>query len=128
MNYVNSDKLLPEHRRLFPSLLLCALALSVPLPATAQQAPAPTTVAVAGGGADIVPDGRQHTWIEIDQSAGVIRFITGGQEQAVLDADGLHVRGDITYGGVIADEGAGGFADRTGREDNQSERERDHER
>lgn len=34
---------------------------------------------------------------------GVIRFMVDGQEQARIDAAGLHVNGDIGYSGSLAD-------------------------
>ena len=107
--YVNPDKpfalrlLAPASGRLFPGLLFCVLALLAPLPATAQEAPVSNGQAVAGKAAAATPDAQPRTRIEIDQSAGVIRFITGGQERAVLDADGLHVRGDIHFTGQVID-------------------------
>lgn len=49
------------------------------------------------------------TRIEADEKAGVIRFIVEGEVRAVLDASGLHVQGDIGFGGVMTDYGAEGF-------------------
>lgn len=46
------------------------------------------------------------TRIEADDSAGVIRFIVKGREEARLDETGLHVRQGIGYGGAITDGGA----------------------
>lgn len=34
---------------------------------------------------------------------GTIVFLVGGQEQARLDASGLHVNGDVNYSGAITD-------------------------
>ena len=89
--------------RLLPGLLFCVLALSAPLPATAQEVPKTSAQAVAGKVAAPTPDGALRTRIEIDQDAGVIRFITGGQERAILNADGLRVRGDIQFTGQVID-------------------------
>lgn len=43
------------------------------------------------------------TRVEIDADANVIRFFIDGHEQAVLDAEGLHVNGSIDYSGTVAD-------------------------
>ena len=68
---------------------------------------------MAGKAAVAAPNTKPRTRIEIDQDAAVIRFITDGQERAVLDADGLHVRGDIHFTGQVIDTNtwqAGGSA------------------
>ncbi|MBL27256.1 MAG: hypothetical protein CMM50_06880 [Rhodospirillaceae bacterium] len=43
------------------------------------------------------------TRIEVDEEADVIRFIVGGEERAVLDADGLHVNGSVEFTGTMTD-------------------------
>jgi len=40
-----------------------------------------------------------------DQKEGAVRFVIDGQEQARIDATGLHVVGDINYGGALTDTG-----------------------
>lgn len=45
------------------------------------------------------------TRVETDQKAGVIRFIVNGREEARLDAEGFHVRGDVDYRGAMGDFG-----------------------
>lgn len=47
----------------------------------------------------------EATRIEIDQKSGVIRFVVGGQERAVLDAAGLHVNGNLEFTGQTIDIG-----------------------
>lgn len=47
--------------------------------------------------------GQSATRIEADTDSNVIRFFINGQEQAVLDAQGLHVNGSIAYSGTITD-------------------------
>lgn len=49
------------------------------------------------------------TRVEIDPAAHVIRFVIGGREAMLLDATGLHVRGDVSYGGAVSDYGPAGF-------------------
>ena len=49
------------------------------------------------------PVGQQATRIETDQKTGAIRFIVNGQEQARIDATGLHVRGNFEYSGEAVD-------------------------
>ncbi|MNE18699.1 hypothetical protein D3C81_303450 [compost metagenome] len=39
----------------------------------------------------------------INTRDGVIRFMIDGEEQARIDAGGLHVKGDIYYSGTITD-------------------------
>ena len=46
---------------------------------------------------------QEATRIEADPAAGVIRFFVEGKPRAVLHSDGLHVKGDISYTGVIVD-------------------------
>ena len=50
-----------------------------------------------------------QTAVLADQDAGVIRFIIEGREAARLDAAGLHVRGNIDYGGTLKDSGPAGY-------------------
>lgn len=109
----SSDRLVRTRYRLFPCLIFCVLALSVPPPATAEEVPKSNRKTVAGKAAVAAPNTKPRTRIEIDQDAAVIRFITDGQERAVLDADGLHVRGDIHFTGQVIDTNtwqAGGSA------------------
>lgn len=76
---------------------LCLLALfllALAGPAHAQQ----DTASVPDQSAE-----SPATRIEIDEQAGVIRFVIDGEERAVLDADGFHVDGDIDYAGTITD-------------------------
>lgn len=47
------------------------------------------------------------TTIQTDD--GVIIFVVDGQEAARIDVTGLHVRGDIAYGGTTTDYGSAGF-------------------
>lgn len=47
--------------------------------------------------------GQNATRIEADADSNVIRFFINGQEQAVLDAEGLHVDGSIDYTGGLTD-------------------------
>lgn len=51
--------------------------------------------------------------IEADQDSGVVRFVIDGREVARLDAAGLHVRGDINFGGALTDYGEAGFVRHT---------------
>lgn len=44
-----------------------------------------------------------------DESAGVLRFLIDGKEVARIDAQGLSIREDISYGGSITDYGQVGF-------------------
>jgi hypothetical protein len=47
------------------------------------------------------------TRIEVDEEASPIRFFIDGQERAVLNADGLHVKGNIEFPGRIIDTEGG---------------------
>lgn len=46
----------------------------------------------------------------VETAHGVIRFVIDGREIARIDADGLHVDGDIRYAGVAVDNGSKGSA------------------
>jgi hypothetical protein len=47
---------------------------------------------------------QQPVRIEIDQDAGHFTFIIDNEPAARLDKDGLHVLGDVTYGGLLIDK------------------------
>lgn len=49
-----------------------------------------------------------------DERAGIVRIIIEGREAAHFDAVGLHVRGNIDYGGMLTDYGHSGFDERAG--------------
>jgi hypothetical protein len=74
------------------SLLVCVL---IAASANAQES-------TPDKGGQESPSPRRAAVI-LDQESGVIRFIIDGREQAVLDADGLHVRGGIDYTGALTD-------------------------
>ena len=58
------------------------------------------------GGASSVPGAPMDKLsIVEDQEAGLFRFMIGEKEVARLGADGLHVEGNISYGGTITDVG-----------------------
>lgn len=80
---------------------LCLLAMTATGPASAQQ------------DAATVPDRTAATRIELDQEANAIRFFIDGEESAVLDAEGLHVRKSINYVGMITDYGRADFDNHT---------------
>lgn len=61
------------------------------------------TLCVFSGAALAQEDTR--TQIIVDEAAGVIRFLIAGDEQARLTEEGLQVRGDIVFGGMIRDAG-----------------------
>jgi hypothetical protein len=64
----------------------------------------------ATGPAAPQPTGQQEaTRIETDQKTGAIRFIVDGREIARFERDGLHVRQDVDYGGLMKDTGPGGY-------------------
>jgi hypothetical protein len=49
------------------------------------------------------------TRIETDQKTGAMLFIVNGQEEAQLDANGLHVRQSVQYGGTMTDVGVSSY-------------------
>jgi hypothetical protein len=63
----------------------------------------------AAGPAPFLPTGQEATRIETDQKTGAIRFIVDGREVARLERDGLHVRGNVEYGGMEKDTGPAGY-------------------
>jgi hypothetical protein len=50
---------------------------------------------------------RDRVEIQTDQAKGVVRFVIDGKPVAAFDKVGLHVDGDVMYGGVIEDTGRG---------------------
>lgn len=87
-----------------------AFVIALSAAALAQEQPSAFTDPLPGGA--VRP---QNTRIEIDQQADVIRIVIDGAEVARFDAGGLHVRGDVNYGGSIADYGQAGFDDHAGK-------------
>lgn len=73
-----------------PELSSPALAGSAPKPAQEQR-------------------GAESLAIVEDEEAKTFRFLIDGSEVARLDADGLHVRDSIEYGGSITDIGVGNY-------------------
>jgi len=49
------------------------------------------------------------TRIETDQKTGAIRFTVDGREVARFERDGLHVRQNVDYGGLVKDTGPEGY-------------------
>lgn len=76
-------------------LVLAALTISGPVPAQEAAKESASTA--------------QPTRIEADNDAHVIRFFIDGKEEAFLDSTGLHVKGEIGYGGNITDYGKDEF-------------------
>lgn len=73
---------------------LCALLLFLTAPAFSNEsppsAPAPKT---AAGKTQIITDEKNNT----------VRVLISGREVLTIDADGLHVNGDVDYWGVLTD-------------------------
>jgi hypothetical protein len=80
------------------TLLCCsALALfSLIAPANAEEV---KTDRLGGG----------DSYIAVDEETGTIVFVINGEKEAVLDAQGLHVRKDVQFGGVVRDTGTEAF-------------------
>lgn len=55
------------------------------------------------------PAQAEATRIDTDQKTGAIRFIVNGQEQARIDATGLHVRHNVAFGGMTKGIGSDGY-------------------
>jgi hypothetical protein len=55
------------------------------------------------------PSPPQRVQLIEDQNAGAVRVVVDGKDVARIDANGLHVRGDVAYGGVSLDYGGSGF-------------------
>ena len=73
-------------RTLLSIFLFLLFAASPLAPANAQQNP-------------------DATRIETDQHAGTITIVIDGHPTVVIDKTGLHVAGDLSYGGTISDSG-----------------------
>ena len=95
----------PSRRRVFPRRIalttLCALVLLSATTFAQQEQSHPALRDVAA------------TRIEVDEEANIIRFFVDGEETMRLDAEGLHVRNDIGYGGTVTDYGGSGFDEHT---------------
>jgi len=55
------------------------------------------------------------TRIVIDQTTKTFTFIIDNKPVALLDQEGLHVRGGIVYGGTLTDAGTSQFDEKVGR-------------
>lgn len=95
-------------RRVAALLAFCSLALCGA--AFAQEKPQSDSLKPAA------------TRIEADQDADVIRFIVNNREEMRLDSEGLHVRGNIEYSGVIADTGTYRDSDHPGMQRGKDEK------
>ena len=51
--------------------------------------------------------------IVTDEDAGAVRILIDGKPVVIIDETGLHVRGDISYGGKLTDYGTSGFDSHT---------------
>ena len=77
--------------------MVCAPALADTAPGgenTAAADPAQVTVGPANSGTRILVNDKDHT----------VRILVDGKEILTIDADGLHVQGNVNYTGVINDE------------------------
>lgn len=70
------------------ALILGAAALFLYAAASAQN-PAPALTMI----------GDEHTQLVVDTEAHTVRILIDGQEQAIIDREGLQVRGDIRSSG-----------------------------
>ena len=86
---------------------ICLIALSDPVQAQQKK--------TASGAVE-----PAATRIVVDEETGVIRFFIEGEEKARLDAAGMHVRGNVNYGGALMDYGRSGFKSQADRKENES--------
>ena len=75
------------------SLFFCALMVGSVLATSAQPSHAEDTA------------NKGKTEILVDENAGTVSILINGETAVLIDADGLHVRDSIEYGGTIADMG-----------------------
>ena len=83
-------------RAALATLFVCALIFA----ASAFVQEAPATIPVHN---------TPPTRIEVDQQANIIRFFIDGEESMRLDPNGLHIKDNQTYGGMIVDVGKTGY-------------------
>ena len=83
-------------RGLFLSLFFCALFLSVGAVSSYAEDVAATANTTTS---------KAKTEILVDDEAGTVSILINGEIAVLIDADGLHVRGGIEYGGTIVDMG-----------------------
>lgn len=83
-----------------PVLLAMAL-IAMPRPALCETA--------IGANSDQTAETSAATRIEVDEDGGRIRFYIDGELAVQLDADGFHVRHDVSYGDTLRDTGTDGF-------------------
>lgn len=67
------------------------------------------TAHAAGPAPSANGEAAQTTRIETDQKTGAVRIIVDGREVARFDRDGLHVRQNVDYGGLMKDTGPEGY-------------------
>ncbi len=82
-----------------PFAALSAFALCGLLLLALAAAPAPA------GQSPPSPVESQQTEVLVDEETGVVRIVVESREVVRIDADGLHVTGDITYTDTITDTG-----------------------
>lgn len=87
------------------SVLLAILSLFIAIPVCAQEVASSPAVLK-----DLVVEvGDTDTRLIVDTEQNIVRVMIEGEEVGRFDKDGLHVRGDISYGGSLTDYGAKGF-------------------
>jgi hypothetical protein len=76
-------------------IAITLLAATPPQSASAEEAPP--------------ANAKPETRIEVDEGAGIIRFVVKGVEQARLTEGGFEVRNHLNFGGVLTDQGVENF-------------------
>jgi hypothetical protein len=83
---------------------------ATPQPTARNAAVGAAEPSSAYAGPTATGEAAQATRIETDQKTGTVRFIVDGREVARFERDGLHVRQDVNYGGLLTDTGQAGYA------------------
>ena len=99
---------MPSFRQGFAGLFFLATIIAAP-----AYAGAVTKGATPAGKQEAAPPAAlAQTRIAVDEKTNVVRFFIDGKEAMRLDADGLHVQGNVEYGGTMTDSGRALFDER----------------
>lgn len=93
---------------LYAAVFVCALAFAIPSHAD-ESAPQARTI------------GGENAALAVDDEAGTVTILIRGRPVVLIDETGLHVRGDINYGGSLTDTGQPDFDSRAAKAEQHEE-------
>lgn len=72
-------------------------------PASAQESPSSEITHPVSASAN--DSAAATTDVVVDEEAGTVRVLINGREMVLIDHEGLHVKGDVSFNGMLVDTG-----------------------